>query len=211
MKFLKLLRDIRTLRPLLSLRYSGYIFEAGWFESVKTQASVDRSGKPIPWISYPCIRFLDERLPPQSCMFEFGSGNSTLYFAGRVRSLTSVEHDLKWVMSLQSKLPEHAALLHIPLDENGEYARSAVKTKKRYDVIFIDGRDRVNCIRYSMKCLKKKGVIILDDSERDEYNEGSGFLKKRGFKRLDFTGMAPTYRDTKCTSIFYRNANVFNL
>ena len=44
----------------------------------------------------------------------------------------------------------------------------------------IDGRDRINCIKYSDMALKNGVVIILDNSERKEYDEGIKYLGERG-------------------------------
>ena len=43
---------------------------------------------------------------------------------------------------------------------------------KRYeDVIAVDGRDRVNCVKHAMPKLKPGGVLVLDDSHRPRYRE----------------------------------------
>jgi predicted O-methyltransferase YrrM len=39
-----------------------------------------------------------------------------------------------------------------------------------FDVILIDGRSRPSCIKHAVKKIKKNGVIILDNANRERYN-----------------------------------------
>lgn len=84
---LKLLNEPKVLSALLSQRDFGYLSEIGWFESFKSLKSLDRNGNPIPWFSYPFIDFLTPRLSKELVLFEFGSGNSTLFFAEKLKKL----------------------------------------------------------------------------------------------------------------------------
>jgi hypothetical protein len=76
-----------------------------------------------------------------------------------------------------------------------------------FDIIVIDGRDRVNCAKNSLGALKEDGVIIWDNSERSKYAEGYAFLKDNGFKRIEFTGIGPVNSFAWSTTVFYRNKN----
>lgn len=82
---------------------------------------------------------------------------------------------------------------------------------KKYHIIIIDGRDRVNCIKNSIKCLKPEGVIVLDDSERTQYLEGIRFLLNEGFKKIDFWGISPGLSYKKSTTIFYTENNCLGI
>ena len=84
-------------------------------------------------------------------------------------------------------------------------------SKKKYEIIVIDGRDRVNCIKHSLKALKVNGVIILDDSERREYIKGRRYLMKNGFNNIDFWGISPGTFMKKCTTIFYKEVNCLGI
>jgi tRNA A58 N-methylase Trm61 len=48
--------------------------------------------------------WLDRTLKPDSKVFEYGSGGSTLYFAKRVREVVSVEHEPAWYERVRSEL-----------------------------------------------------------------------------------------------------------
>jgi hypothetical protein len=46
----------------------------------------------IPWITFEARHFVERVLTPESIVFEYGSGGSTL-FSKRVKQVISVEHD----------------------------------------------------------------------------------------------------------------------
>ena len=81
------------LKKLISFRSFGYLLETGWFESFKSCESVDREMTPLPWFTYSAIDFIKERLDKNIDILEFGSGNSTLFFAERVHKIVSIEHN----------------------------------------------------------------------------------------------------------------------
>ena len=59
---IKLLFEQRLLRALLFSRHNGYLVTTGWVKSFLAREPLDSDGKPIPWLSYPFISFLSERL-----------------------------------------------------------------------------------------------------------------------------------------------------
>src|SRR5258707_11961351 len=71
-------------RELFGFKYGGYLFDIGWTNSVATENVVGLSNKPLPWVTYPFIEFIAERLKNNLEIFEFGCGNSTLYYADKV-------------------------------------------------------------------------------------------------------------------------------
>ena len=67
------------------------------------------------------------------------------------------------------------------------------------------------CAEASLDKISDKGIIIFDDTERSEYNEAIDKIVSKGFKRLDFWGIAPGAFNNRCTSIFYREGNIFDI
>ena len=144
-------------------------------------------------------------------VFEYGSGNSTLWWSEKVSSLTSCEHDLDWYNYLNEKIPSNVEYIHCELNYGGQYCRTILGYKNRFNIIVIDGRDRVNCAKNSLVALKADGVIVWDNSDRQKYQEGYYYLIQNGFRRLDFEGLGPNGVDQWCTSIFYRDNNCFQI
>jgi Methyltransferase domain len=183
--------------------------EWGWFNSIKKGFPCDEAGQPIPWISYAAVALLRSRVKGDWDIFEFGSGYSTLWWAKHCRSVTSSEHDAAWYDEIAKLLPENCTLLSTELGV--EYPMAAKRTKKRFDVIVIDGRKRVRCALNSVECLKEEGVIVWDDTDREYYQEGLAKLVTLGFKRIDLVGMTPMLSTAKQTSILYRSPNVLDI
>ena len=83
----------------------------GWFESLRTGVPCDRNGSPIPWISYPAVFILRDRVKSTFRVFEFGSGYSTLWWAKNVAHVTSCEHDADWSRTIAKDAPDNVTLL----------------------------------------------------------------------------------------------------
>ena len=174
----------RAMRPLLKLYYK-------LFKLTRAVA---------PWTSQASIRTLDELLEKEMVGFEYGSGRSTIFFAARVRHLTSVEHNEHWFRIVQEKLKkrslgnvdyhyipqgtkpperEYREFRNFGLDLQEFQVRkdyheyfSFISTfpDDHFDFIFIDGRARVECTLSGISTLKKGGLLILDNSDRTRYH-----------------------------------------
>jgi len=210
-KILNVVLQPKLLKQLMSMGTSGYLYEIGWIESFKRGIPVDKDGDPLPWVTYSFIDFISERLNKNMDIFEYGSGNSTLWYAKRVNSVISIEHDKKWFEKLKNNIPKNVTINYKKLIYGGEYAKFPKILERKFDIVIVDGRDRVNCIKYSLDVLKSKGVIVLDDSERVIYKDGIRFLIEKDFKRLDFWGISPGLFYKKCTTIFYKSDNCLGI
>ena len=201
----------RKLKVLLSLGFKGYLADKGWFKAYETKSSIDENGNPIPWVTYSFIDFIKERITREHHIFEYGSGNSTLFYARIAGFVCSVEHDQLWFEKNSTINLPNVRMIQCDLKKGGSYSRSAVESGAKYHVVIVDGRDRVNCCKHSLNALTEDGVIILDDSEREKYSEAVSFFKEEGFKHIPFTGMAPGAIISKCTSVFYKPNNCLGI
>jgi hypothetical protein len=199
------------LNALLSYGHKGYLANVGWFKAFDSKSAVDANGEAIPWVTYSFIDFIKERLNKQLTIFEYGSGSSTIFYAKRVSRVVSVEHDEAWYQKIVSDKPANAEMIFTKLERGGEYAKKAALLNEKFDVIIVDGRDRINCCKNSINALTEKGVLILDDSERDVYKEARVFLKDAGFKELSFSGISPGLFYLKSTSVFYKSENCLDI
>jgi SAM-dependent methyltransferase len=208
---IELLAKPARLRSLLSFNKKGYLKEIGWFSALERQSPVDRHGNPIPWVTYSFIDFIKERITKAHSVFEFGSGNSTYFYAKYAGKVVSVEHDQDWYNKIINTKPENAEMIFTELKTDGDYCRMPVKLGTKFDVIIVDGRDRVNCCKQAVDALTPGGVVVLDDSERDFYSEALIFLKEKGFKQLSFSGISPGLFYNKATSVFYKADNCLGI
>lgn len=203
--------SIKKIKVLLSFGFKGYLVDQGWFNAFLSQSPVDAENKPIPWVTYPFIDFIKKRLNKNLTVFEYGAGNSTLFYSNLVKEVISVENDKAWIEKLSKNKPENVNFIYTELFYDGEYSKMPKVLNKEFDIIIVDGRDRVNCCKNSISSLKEGGIVILDDSEREQYSLAFKLFKENGFKEISFNGIAPGLFHTKCTTIFYKINNCLGI
>jgi hypothetical protein len=201
-----------SLRNLgeLHLWNDSFLQVSGWKRSRREGMAVDRSGSPLPWFTYPAIRFLETRVPSDARVFEFGMGNSTLWWSSRSRHVTTCEGDRGWYDRIAAKMPGNVEAI-VVRDTSDEYVRAAATRGEKFDIVSIDGRRRVECCRNSLESLTDRGVVIWDDFHRERYHEGRKILGDAGFRELPFSGMTPITAREACTSVFYRSDNCLGI
>ena len=188
---------------------SGYLAQVGWPRSRREARPVDASGGTLPWFTYPAIEILAARIPEDACVFEWGAGASTRWFADRVATVRSCEHDAGWFATVTSSLPGNAHVaLHV-VDSDG-YVEE-VGGGGPYDLVVVDGRRRNECAAAATAHLSERGVIVWDNSERERYQDGLKSLADLGFRQLDLVGPTPCNAGRSTTSICYRDGNCLGI
>jgi hypothetical protein len=196
---------------LYSLSRRGPLHDDGWFRSFQEHRSVDRAGNPLPFITYPAIEFLLRRVRGDMSVFEYGAGASTLWWAARVKEVIACEHDRGWYERISAQTPPNVTMIYEALEYGGAYAKIIRQFQARFDIIVIDGRDRVNCAVNCPPALTSEGVILWDDSNRSKYEAGHRFLFEHGFRKIEFVGMGPIANEKLETAIFYRSGNCLGI
>lgn len=134
----------------------------------------------IPWITDEANDFLFEKVQKKEIdsVLEFGSGASTLWFAERVNLLVSIEHDPKWYKKISDELKSRDLKLKDYILGQRPYHEQCFKYENTsFDLVVVDGRDRVLCVKASKKLVKPGGYLILDNSERERYKEVFDIMK----------------------------------
>jgi hypothetical protein len=163
--------------------------------------AVDLSLLDLPWWTYPAIRAVEEHLQARggrARVYEYGAGASTLWLRARAGDVTSVEHDLEFLEMIQPHLPPgggQGRILGRPIgtestaESAGGYVSSIDTVPGEFDLIVVDGRERVRCVAAALPRLAKGGVVLLDDSQRRRYRPA---LKMPGTVVTEYTGLVPT-------------------
>ncbi len=211
--FLSLYKLIKGLKFLYAK--NSYLNQTGFMKSLATDKISDADGNAIPWMNYNIVNFLKDRLTKDLVLFEYGSGASSEFYCKYTKEVVSIEHNKDWFDMISETFPSNGKILFIEYDEVNktgiEYSTAIQRTNKKWDVIVVDGRDRVNCIKNSINSLSSSGVLILDDSSRVKYIEGFVFMKNNGYKHITFTGLKSTGFTEDSTTIFYKNDNCFQI
>ena len=131
-------------------------------------------------------------------IFEYGSGGSSYYFLNHCKQLVSVEHDEEWFNILSKKKiqcstkwdyklipPKYVEKRDLNCSDPSHYSScysgyelfsfSAYVMEienypdEYFDLILVDGRSRVSCLKHARKKVKKGGLLVLDNADRDRY------------------------------------------
>ena len=189
----------------------GYLKEQGWFHSYYTQSAVDAKGEPIPWINYSMLHFLSSRLPKHISLLEFGSGNSTLYWAKKVRQVVTIEHNPLWIDYIRKQFSEISNIQLLTAENDEKYETAPKTLNLKFHMIIIDGCRRVECARYAIKYLSEDGCVLVDDTQFSENSEVFEIMYNNGFKSLQISGAKPIQNDFSEATIFYRPNNILSI
>jgi len=190
---------------------SSYLYQTGWMASLEQKQPIDCKGNFIPWMNYSVVKFLEERLTHELKLFEYGSGYSSYFYAERVQSITSLEYDQEWYEHLKPNIPDNVTMVLQKDIESGRYSQTINDMNNKYDLVVVDGRDRVNCVKQAFKALSLNGVILLDDSHRERYQEALIFSRNQGYRILNFEGLKATGTQIDQTSIIYTDNNCLGI
>lgn len=185
---------------------------------------------PLPWINYVTVDFIIKKLSLITNVFEYGSGQSTLFWLSQGKSVVSIEHDAQFYEQLFVKVtqmgnvdyrliePEIDAIGNTYQPESPKYYHSgdfkgycfksyvesiSVFPDESFDVVVIDGRARTACIVHSINKIKCGGMLILDNSNRQYYLENTLQLIS-DWIRYDFVGTVRGLMHLEQTSIFIK-------
>ena len=212
------MKPIRALiaRVLRSAHYDqasvmiGYLRGSGWFRSLRSGKPENSAGDPLPWYSYPCIHLLDARLGSEPIdVYEFGSGNSTLWWARRARRVVSVEDNSEWYSYVRSTGP--ANVTYTLAAGEDDYVQSLRQTGVVFDVVVVDGSHRGRCLHEALGNLTERGVVIVDNSDWPWLAADLARAESAGFRRLELYGLGPINGHPWGTSILYRGGNFLGL
>ena len=110
----------------LAIRY-------GQFKSIITKQSIDAFGKEIPWYTYPAIEYLNQFDFSDKEVFEYGCGNSSIYWAKKAKNVISVDNNKEWYdLVYKRRISNHKIIF---VDKKNKYVDSIDKYNKKFDII----------------------------------------------------------------------------
>lgn len=186
----------------------------GQYTTIKEWSCLDAEGKPICWYTYPALEYLDHMNFASLKVFEFGSGNSSLWWLNKAKSVVSIEDDQEWYKKISGQVKKSASLKfrYILADDKNKYITSFDETHA--DIVIVDGKHRKECSEHLVS-LQKNGkwegcMLIFDNS--DWYPETVSMLRQSlGWVQADFHGFGPINNYTWTTTMFLNPENYHNL
>ena len=146
----------------------------------------------IPWITDGANDFLFQKVLNKEIMsvLEFGSGASTVWFAENIETLISIEHDEGWYGKITDILNSKGLSIEDYVLFPRPYSNVCSSYKDRlFDLVVVDGRDRVSCAKASYKLVRPGGYLMLDNDERSYYNSVHGLLEK--WEKISYVQSGP--------------------
>ena len=181
-----------------------------WWESRRSGRPINEQG-PIPWMTYSAIDFLDQTLPLSISVLEIGAGGSTLWWAARRASVTSLETSTSWATEVQATLEfeglsDNCQIIPISCFSEAQATLQGLPANS-FDVVINDGLEpRAGFAAPLANLLTPTGFFVWDNSERTEYHCGLAELQDLDFWRLDFFGLGPVNSYAWQTTVLGRAA-----
>jgi predicted O-methyltransferase YrrM len=128
-----------------------------------------------PWLTKQANLLLVKLLKPTDIGLEWGTGRSTLWFAPRLKHLTSVEHNEAWYEVVSAELKArniqnvnyHLHKVDAPGTNPQESAYVSVVddfSDNSLDFVLVDGIYRGACINKVLDKIRPGGILVLDQA-----------------------------------------------
>ncbi|MBL9171616.1 MAG: class I SAM-dependent methyltransferase [Verrucomicrobiales bacterium] len=136
------------------------------------------SNPTVPWLTRSANAILLSWLKPTDRGLEWGSGRSTVWLAGNVAHLTTIEEDPCWGESVKTSLcsaglSQRVDLIlatiadHDTAAGSSPYVRAAdLIPPGSLDFCIVDGAVRDHCAILALSRLREGGLLIIDNVER---------------------------------------------
>lgn len=123
--------------------------------------------------------------PAEKNVLEWGMGHTTLFLvenhaAYGLVSFVSIDHDREYLDRVVAQMPAwhgftplHSDLMGPKLsdrDPEPNYATLALTLQRRFDLIYIDGRRRLECALVATQICAPDGIVVLHDYRRRRYD-----------------------------------------
>lgn len=159
-----------------------------------------------PWLPFDVIDLVGQAVGPGAQIFEYGGGGSTAWFAdlvGNTGTVVTVEHDREWYEMLRTVLADERnveLLSRPPTPDLAAYVGAIdAYSDGSFDVVVVDGRQRLRCFKHAVSKVRPGGLLILDDVDRDRYLPAFRYVD---WPREIFHGYAPCKDDVAHTAVF---------
>lgn len=185
-----------------------FSLKTGHFLSALKSRAVDRSGRALPWYTYPAVEYLSQLDFSDAEVLEFGGGQSTEWWCARAKSVVCLESNTAWSTSLSQRLGGRATILAV----SSPAKAAELVGERKFDVIVVDdgsgvGPDgRADNARTAFSHLKPGGLVIVDNADANYSGPIAAIAREANWNRVDFIGFAPGSFGQSCTSIMFKDA-----
>jgi len=164
------------------------------------------------------IAFLEKIITSESLVLETGSGNTTIWFARRVKEVIALENRKEWFDQVVRHLLKQKSTL---ISDNAEvifdaqyYKKSIsdVLGKKRtvlFDIVLLDGPNpceaRLELVKYAHLHVAVGGYLIVDDTDRVQYVDALKYLDNLGWEKIEISRASDAWGSPKAAVIYRKS------
>ena len=178
----------------------------GHSKTVATRLPVKADGSPIPWYTYPFIDYISDLDTSKWKIIEFGSGQSTLYWASRAASVLAFENTSAWMEKMSQLVPSNVELRFFESEKTlGDLAALDFVP----DLVVVDGWKRGACVKKCLEVFGRAPLYILDNS--DWLPETAAALRDAGLAEIRFKGFGPINGYASATSLMIAEPHIEKL
>lgn len=186
--------SISALRRLVSRGHS---------KTADTGLPQNWDSSPVPWYTYPFIDFLIDLDTSKWKILEFGSGQSTLYWAPRSAHILTYENSMEWFKKMQKKIPDN---VEMRMFKGEETLAELPEINFQPDLIIVDGWKRGACAQRSVEQFGLKPLYILENS--DWFPEAAAAMRASGLVEIRLKGFGPVNGYAWATSLMLSKENL---
>jgi len=112
-------------------------------------------GIPYPWYTSPCLEYLQSLDLKDKKVFEYGVGDSTIWFRKKcgVYNVNGVDTNRAWTEKIGMVFYQPYYPFYCQIIEKGG----------KFDIVVIDGEWRDECTQYALEALNPGGILIIDN------------------------------------------------
>jgi hypothetical protein len=171
---------------------------SGYKVSSERRTCVLGDGRAVPMMSYGLVEYLLGLDLSSFEVLELGGGGSTVFWAGRAKSVLTLETNAEWVKALQmQRLPNVEARLSTP----DTLSSDVLALGRKFHAIVIDlAANRCRLAQRAIEILQPGGFVILDNS--DWYPNAARALRDADLIQVDFHDFRPLHHFRCTTSLF---------
>lgn len=174
-----------------------FTFGTGWLKSVWRSRPISRNGKPLPWLSYSCIEFLEAGNFWGRTVLEIGGGNSTLFFLGKGATVWCIEEEEDWQKEIEKQC---TPAMRKRLNWVTSYQIEGSQTY--FDLILIDANPRYDYLEFALRNTRCY-LILIDNLEIPQANDKKHLGNLIGeWSAFSFVDFAPGNATQQCTTLF---------
>ena len=162
-----LLSWLRALKNIVNPKYLKKRLNFRFIYGAISRTVWEKKHPKEPWLTPVSVDILKGLLKKDDFFLEFGSGQSTVWFAHKVGKIISIESNGGWYQKTKSKLKRYAKKAEVVFAPDREkYLAILNKIKDNsLDICLVDGEHRIDCMLGVLQKIKKGGALVVDNAE----------------------------------------------